>query len=144
MKRVAYIAGIILWGVLFSCQSADQNEIEIIGQTWILSSIVSSDGSMVDIQGLTSLQDEYWIVLDDNGGINAQLACNTCSGEYEFGDDSTIWVTGFSCTESGCSGTAYFFLLDDHYSYSLDGERLRLTELRPQPGSQYIFITDSE
>jgi len=146
MKSVAYITGLILLSVLCSCQNDDQNEneIDIIGHAWRLSSIVYSKGLNVDVRSLSSPQDEYWIVFDDNGGITATDACNACSGEYEFGDDGTILISAFSCTEMACSGSPYLFPFDGHYSYVLNGEGLILIENSPQLGSQYTFIAESE
>jgi len=139
----AKLSLIVLMMFLCSCQSDDSNqfETEIEGETWRLISYINSKGLSVDSNSLSSLPDDHWLEFEESGVLNSQNACNACSGEYEINENNTLSISGFSCTEMACSGASYLYLMDDKYSYSLENQNLILTELNPDPGTEYTFTS---
>lgn len=129
---------------LCACQGDDstQFETEVMCKTWRLTSHINSKGLSVNSNTLSSLPDDHWLEFEESGVLNGQNACNNCSAEYEIIDNNTLSISGFSCTEIACAEASYLYLSDDRYSYSFESQKLILTELSPDPGTEYTLEAD--
>ncbi|NIM11413.1 MAG: META domain-containing protein [Candidatus Aminicenantes bacterium] len=131
MKRLLLMTILVVCfvGVTFhpGCKTDNPNSNSdlLFNIKWVLESIHYSTLNIV------SIQDTFSILFRQNGSMDLEVDCNTCSGTFELGNNGAITIIDHSlCTEADCGPDSrdaeFHTALDGVTRYEIDGNNLRL------------------
>jgi len=73
--------------------------------------------------------EEYTILFNSDGGIEAMDACNSCVGSFLTIDGDSIIFEEVSCTEMACNGGSWMSNLNGSYIYIITDDTLVITKI---------------
>lgn len=131
MKRRLFMSILVMCFILLTfhpgCKTdnPDSNSNLLYNIKWVLESIHYSTLNIVPIQ------DTFSILFRENGSMELEVDCNTCTGTFELGDNGVMTVTDHSlCTEVFCGPDSmdaeYHTALDSVTKYEIVGNNLRI------------------